>query len=123
MPASEITVQEITAFGGEKEDLTQTAMQTDGHFFKNTGKELMIIDNDYSAPLAIVITGVANNRTFGAAPVRTVTTTNAKVSVAGPFPPEMFNDASGYVNFTVADEGDGDDFLLSVVRIKDTPAG
>lgn len=123
MPATELTVQEITSFGGENEDLTQDALQDTGHYFLNTGKELIILDNDHDAALSIVITGVANPRTFGTAPSRTVTCTNAKISVAGPFPPEMFNDASGYVNFTVADEGLGTDFLCSVVRFKDTPAG
>ena len=122
MAAIPITVQEITAFGGEKEDLTETALQTDGHYFINTGKELLLLDNDHDEALSVVITGAANPRTFGTAPVRTVTCTNGKISVAGPFPPEMFNDASGHVNFTVADEGLGTDFFGAVVRITDTPA-
>jgi len=95
------TVQVIDSpHGGELQNATFTQASA-SDTWTNTGNELVIIDNGHSGPLDSVFVSVANE--YGRTGDLTVTTTNARISVAGPFPPHLWNSAAGLCTITHAD--------------------
>lgn len=71
-----------------------------GDSFPNNGRSLVIFQNGGGAPQTVTFaaTGVLANGAVVANVAMVVT--NGTVGVAGPFPPEQFNDANGRVAIT-----------------------
>jgi hypothetical protein len=102
MAETAITVQYIdSVHGGELEDYTLTAADAANNMkFVNNGKTRLLIKNGHSSPLSVVVTSIADE--YGRTGDLTITTTNAKESIAGPFPKNLFNQSDGTVVITIA---------------------
>ena len=118
MARTTIVVNEITtSYGGETEDITWTnGDDSNHHEFVNNGKELLLIFNDHDEALPVVVASVADK--YGRTGDRTITTTHTKYSVAGPFPPHLWNTSTGVVEVNIADAGvgPGDNVIFAVIK-------
>jgi len=100
-----ITVQTLVKENGgfKSVDFDWTAADAANNMsFVNSGKERVAIKNDHSSPQVLVFESVADEH--GRDGDVSITTTNAKQSITGFFKPHLFNDASGLVIITVADD-------------------
>jgi len=119
MARTAITVQTIPAYGNPLEDISWTAADaTNDHQFVNDGRSLLLIKNGHTSPITTTVVGVANIRTYNAAPSIDIATTNAKESIAGPFPTDAFNQAGGIVHIDLTADTN---LELAVVSITPTP--
>ena len=87
------------------------------------GSDFFIFPNDGNTFLAVsagasvkVITFTAITNQWGRTETLTFSPTASKFSLAGPFPPDLFNQSDGTVKFKPATSGHADDDYL-VVRI------
>lgn len=99
-----LTAQAISESGG----VTFTAASAGGDSWQNTGREVLVVQNDDAASKTVTVTAQKTSTRapgFGA-----VTKANAQVTVAaggvevfGPFPTEAYNDANGAAQITYSD--------------------
>lgn len=121
MARTSLTVQSTTAFGGGIDDVTFTAADaTNDHSFLNTGRTFLIMKNDDASPHTATIPGVANSRTFNAAPSVTLTCGAGEICFYGPFLPNAFNQTDGVVHLDVAG-GQDTSVSFAAVTYVDTP--
>jgi hypothetical protein len=95
-----------------------TAMDAAGVEFVNDGKTLLLIQNASAGAENVTAVGRASNRSFNHAIDQVIATVNAKLSLCGPFPPELFNDSAGKVQLTLAD---ATSMTCAAVRLNSTP--
>lgn len=119
MPLVTLTVQNLPTYGQPLADVVQTAMDAAGVEFVNDGNTILLIENSDGAPHTVVAVGRASNRSFNHAIDASIVTTNAKESLCGPFPQELFNDSAGKVQLTLAD---ATGMTAAAVRINKTPS-
>ena len=119
MPLVTLTLQDLPAYGAPLSEVTMTAMDAAGVEFANDGNTILLIQNDSAGTENITAVGRATNRSFNHAIDRVIATVNAKLSLCGPFPPELFNDSAGKVQLTLVD---ATSMTCAAVRIVKTPA-
>jgi hypothetical protein len=104
MARDTLTLQVIGGEGAQKkEDLSYTAyVAANDQQFLNDGNVIILIKNGGVAQQDVVVASVADP--YGRTQDLTVATTNAKESVAGPFPPALWNQSDGYVYLNGDDE-------------------
>jgi hypothetical protein len=102
--------------GGEVEDITFTAADAANNMiFVNDGKTRLVIKNGHTGSLDVVIKSVSCEH--GRTGDLTISTTNAKESIAGPFPTNLWNQGgsdAGKVHVDIAT-----DTNLSLAAIQD----
>lgn len=104
MARDTLTINEIGAEGAqEAEDLTGTAyVAANDQQVLNDGNILIIISNGHSASQDITFAAVADP--YGRTQDLTVSTDAGEISVAGPFPPALWNQSNGYLYLNGDDE-------------------
>ena len=103
-------INDITASGNK---LLGNAAGSSFFIFPNDGNTFLAVAAGASVK---VITFTAVNNQYGRTETLTFSPTVSKFSLAGPFPPHLFNQSDGTVKFKPATSGDvGDTYL--VVRI------
>ena len=103
MPLVTLTVQNIPAFGAALSGIAFTAGDNAGVCFANDGNTLLLVTNGDAGPHTVTVAGVACNRSFGVAVNQAIVVPNTQWSVAGPFPPTLFNDSGSKVQTTCPD--------------------
>ena len=101
MPRTQITLNSGVGYGDWlAADLTWTsADQANGMYFNNDGNTVLIVWNGDAASKTVTIAGVANSRTFNAAPSNAATVgANDEFNIAGFFDTKAFNQTDGSVN-------------------------
>jgi len=88
-----------------------TAAGGDQFLFANDGKTVLVVVGG-AGPPAITFTPVLNQ--YQRTETLVVTPGTSKTSVIGPFPPHLWNNSSGQVEFDPAGGGAADDFYLAV---------
>lgn len=107
-PCLKSGILDITAHANKK---AGNAAGTDKFYFANDGLTFLAVAGG-AAPAAIAFTAVLNQ--WGRTETLSVTPTAAKYSLIGPFPPRLFNNSSGQVEFDPAAGGQADDTYLVV---------
>ena len=93
--------------------LVGTAAGTDFFIFPNDGNTFLAVSAGASVK---VITFTAITNQWGRTETLTFSPTASKFSLAGPFPPHLFNQSDGTVKFKPATGGHADDDYL-VIRL------
>lgn len=114
MARTPLTVQELGAEGAQKlEDIAFTSgVAADDLEFPNDGRTLLLIDNGGASSQDAAVISVADPH--GRTGDLTVSTTNAKISMAGPFPKSLWNQADGMVHVDITTE---DVFSFAAVKL------
>lgn len=92
--------------------LIGTAAGTDDFLMPNDGKTVLVVVCTAGASSAITFTAVANK--WGRTETLVVTPTVSKTSVIGPFPPRLWNNSDGQVEFDPAGGGTATDYYLAL---------
>lgn len=92
--------------------LTSDAAGADDFLMPNDGKTVLVVVCTAAASSAIAFTAVANK--WGRTETLSVTPTISKTSVIGPFPPRLWNNADGQVEFDPAGAGLATEYYLAV---------
>lgn len=92
MAKETLTAQQASRTGAQISRQSVTA--AGGFEFPNDGKTLLLVNND-AVDMVLVFT--IQKKLDGQTATRTVTVTASQDWVVGPFPTELYNDASGYV--------------------------
>lgn len=74
--------------------------------FANTGKQMLAIKNGDASPKTLtLITNKSESDQGGALTVQdpTISVVNGTTMLIGPFVPSLYNDSSGYLNYTLSD--------------------
>jgi hypothetical protein len=117
MPRIALTPQEVPANGKLNTVVFTAADATEDHSFVNTGRELLLIKSQAAGTKSFTV--VSTPDLYGRTGDLTITvpaeaTDQDGLSMAGPFLPEIWNQAGGVVH---VDTADGTDVQLAVVRI------
>lgn len=115
MARDTLALQVCGAEGAQKaQDLTMADFVAANDFeFVNDGKTILVINNAGSGSQAADVISVADSA--GRLQDLTVTTTNGKISIAGPFNPSLWNQADGKVHIDASVE---DNFEFAAVQLK-----
>lgn len=90
--------------GGATVAATQNVPLTaDTHKFLNDGKTILLFDKGSNACTVTVTTPNTVRGVAVADPTFTIAA-NTEDQVIGPFAPDVFNDADGYVSFTISEQ-------------------
>lgn len=112
-----VTVNQLASFAEGLDDITlTTADDANNNMFANDGKTLLVIYNGSAGGLTVVVEGVASPDNYNQAKDVTCTVGAGDIGVYGPFHTSNFNDSSGNVILTVADDGT-DTLKLAAVRL------
>lgn len=121
MPRTELTVQAIPAHGLALEDITWTAASAaDDHYFENSGRELLLVQNEDASSHDITVVSVADSA--GRTGDDTISTGAGDESIGGPYPPELWNQSGSDLGHVHIDIGAGEDtsVVLAVVQLPST---
>ena len=119
MPLVTLTVQTLPAYGAPLSEVTMTAMDAAGVEFVNDGQTILLISNASAGTEDVTVVGRASNRSYTHVISQVIATVNAKLSLCGPFPQELFNDTGGKVQLTLAD---ATSMTCAAVRLTKTPS-
>jgi hypothetical protein len=101
-----LTVQEVTKAGAA---LTYANANTsDGNEFANDGKTYLAMYNNGSTGTATVTIATGATVAGYALGDQTVSLSTTQIKIAGPFPPEVFNDSAGVINLAITGTGAAD---------------
>jgi len=105
MAQETLTVQSVVRTGAELN--LQSVTTADGFKFKNDGHTLLVVAEKNAANCEVTVT--PTQTVDGLTPAsRTVDVVASETWVLGPWPPEQYNDADGYLEVTIeADQASG----------------
>lgn len=105
MAQETLTVQNVSRTGAQLN--LQSVTTADGFKFKNDGHTLLVVSEQNAANCEVTVT--PTKTVDGLTPAsRTVDVTASQTWVLGPWPPEQYNDADGYLEVTIeADQASG----------------
>lgn len=115
MARTSIAVQTVPAHGAALDDITFSAADaTNDHDFVNTGRELVLMKNDDSSQHTATIVSVADEH--GRTGDQDMAPDAGEISIAGPFPPSLWNSEAGkaYINLGA---GEDTSVTFAVVRL------
>ncbi len=94
----------VTTITRAAADLTAIAVAADAaksDKFLNTGLQFLYINNGGGSPITVTLTyGVGGTIDGQSLPNRTISVTNGHAVLVGPFPTNLYNDSSGYMNIS-----------------------
>lgn len=97
---------------GHANALTSDAAGADDFLMPNDGKTVLVVVCTAAASSAIAFTPVDNK--WGRTETLSVTPTISNTSVIGPFPPRLWNNSDGQVEFDPAGGGLATEYYLAV---------
>lgn len=115
MARTALTVQELPLHGAALDDIAFTAADaTNDHEFANTGREIVLMKNADASQHTATVVSVADQH--GRTGDQDMAPAAGEISVAGPFPPSIWNSALGLAHI---DLGAGEDVSVTfaVVRL------
>lgn len=112
MPAQEITAIAPARTANEFAD---GAADTDGNFFTNDGRQLLVLHHTNAAGADMTLT-IVTQLTVDGEPVddKEIAIVKGKRYLIGPFPTGYYNDVDGYVQMTYSSETD---ITVGVVKL------
>jgi hypothetical protein len=97
--AATLSVTTMARSGFDMETVAVAADAAKSDKWVNTGVEFLAIKNAGGSPITLTLTFGTGGVVDGVTPTaKTVSVTNGHTFLVGPFPPQFYNDANGFMN-------------------------